>query len=177
MELTPIRVEIGLNGDGTHKYPPFNEIAAELRDNMDWSRFIDAYGGWQYDKCCGHCDDGCDENDPVCNSPNGCWLGILLVPSDFAEAATGLPGVTELSYEDAKRFYETRVTKHQSATLVDIEAMNAIKARRDAGVPDDDDVTSALDINDDTPGMRLNPVKTFDGLCAKMGHKCKGKPA
>jgi hypothetical protein len=113
VELTAIKVKIGLqNKDGRleHAYPNFNSIAPALRQSMDWSLFIDLFGGWKYDKVAGH-----QEDDVAGGSPRGVWFGLLLVPADFATEAVALfPGeVSKLSGVDATTFYESRVTVNQ----------------------------------------------------------------
>ena len=55
MELVPLKVKIGLKLDGgkkVHGYPDFNQIDSVIRDNMDWSYFVDKYGGWHYYQEC-----------------------------------------------------------------------------------------------------------------------------
>ena len=78
-KLVPLHVLIGLTGNRHHKFPKFNKLADAVRDGMDWSHYVDKFGGWHYDKQCGHAD-----HDPVNGTPFGQWCGMLLIPVDFA---------------------------------------------------------------------------------------------
>ena len=84
--LVPLKVRIGLHGNGHAKYPDFNSLKTIQDIGVDWSVYVDMYGdGWLYDKKSGHRDDTPD-------SPFGQQWGVLLVPEEFAsEAAKAFP--------------------------------------------------------------------------------------
>ena len=94
MELTPIRVIIGLKKDGGNSYPDFNKLPEELRDGMDWCRFVDRFGGWYYNKVSDH---QSDDDGQKFGTGAHCWCGLLMVPDDFAQAAVNaFPGRNRL---------------------------------------------------------------------------------
>jgi len=143
--LVPIKVKIGLRGDGHADHPPFNALSERVRSGMDWSHYIDtlASEGWFYDKKCGHSDTDV-HNDEVPNGHEhenneiGCQFGCLLVPEAFALAAVSKFGgspyfieiISEASFES---FYDERAHAHEDEEVVDTIALEKIKARIDAG--------------------------------------------
>lgn len=168
--LVAIRVKIGLKSDGKkrfHSYPPFNEIPKDLRDGMDWSHFVDLHGGWHYD-CCGH-----DEEDT--ESPRGVQFGMLLVPEDFAnEAVNRWPEQCSiLNQQQAAKFYEDRVTVNQPDVTEDLDVLQVIAAKRQAGLQEDDSDREALDPNNPKRGRRKNETKKFADMLKKRGLKLK----
>lgn len=174
-ELVPLRVKIGVKGGPggrSHAYPDFNRIPAVLRGNMDWCHFIDQYGGWYYDKVSGH-DDADDAND----SPRGTWLGLLLVPESFADAAidTFPDECDELDGAEAEAFYENRVSVVQPDVLEDVDVLQAIAAKRAAGIAEDDDDREALKPDSMRRGRRKNPKKKFADVIAKKNVAVKNR--
>lgn len=176
MDLVPIKVKIGLKSEGgrmQHAFPKFNLLPAAVRDNMDWSHFIDKFGGWYYDKVAGH-----DKEDSANGSPQGTWLGLLLVPEDFADAALAqFPDlVSELTEAETVDFYENRCTVYQPEIEEDEEAMKMVD-RRIAEKPSnrtiDPDVKNALDPDHPAPGRRKNMRKKLVDRLSHLGHAIK----
>jgi hypothetical protein len=158
MNLVPLKVKIGLKGNRQHSFPPFNELDSVLRDGMDWSHFIDKFGGWHYDQLSGHVDD-----DPDVGSPKDTWLGMVLVPEDFADAAVARwPAQCEIIDEnDAESLYNDRCHVRDPAVREDAEALQAIATKRTLGIPEDADDLAALDPEHPSSGRRTNKRKTW----------------
>ena len=148
-----LRVKIGLRGSGGHAYPNFNKIDPALRGNVDWSHFVDKFGGWLYDNVEGH-------------NPNGIWIGYVLVPKPFANEAVRLfPAQCKIVDEPTvSTFYENRSNIGQPAVLEDAETIAKIKNKADLGLPQDQDDLDALDIDHPARGRRKNRVKTWLGF-------------
>lgn len=177
IELVPLKVRIGLkfsDGRRTHDFPNFNMIPSRLRDGMDWSHYIDQFGGWHYDKQAGHQDD-----DPDNDSPRGTWIGMLLVPEDFAlEAVKMFPDRIEILDEGkCAEFYNNRAHAHEPEIHEDVEVLQAIATRKQlenarGAAPDiqqeklDED---ALDPDKPQRGRRRNKKKFFDSYKKVMG--------
>lgn len=169
MDLVPLKVTIGLKTEKNkrfHAFPAFNEIPAETRDNMDWSHFVDQYGGWHYDKVSGH-----DHEDTPNGSPRGVWIGLLLVPEDFAaDAVTRFPAQCQIVNEEAaETFYEGRVTIEQPEIEEDLEVLQAIAAKRGAGIEESADDLAALDPDNPRRGRRRNKTKRWADMLAHRG--------
>lgn len=166
MELVPLQVKIGLKANRQHAFPPFNELDSALRDNMDWSNFIDKFGGWHYDQVAGHADD-----DPIHDSPRDTWLGLLLVPEDFAQAAVAAwPSLCSIRTEsEAKKLYDERCHIRDPEIREDTDVLQAIKAKRDLSIAEDQADRDALDPDHPTRGRRRNNKKTFAGFKAAEG--------
>ncbi len=164
MELVPIKVKIGLKNNGHHRFPSFNELASALRDNVDWSVFVDKFGGWHYDQVCGHA-----EEDVT--SPRGNWNGMLLVPEDFANAAVAaFPDECSILTEtEAEKFYEERGHIREPAIREDTERLQAIQAKGALGIAQDQGDLNALDPDHPAPGLRRNKKKTFAGFKTEQG--------
>lgn len=172
----PLMVKIGLktsNNRREHDYPAFNQLAADLRGNTDWSIFVDQYGGWHYDKEAGHADhDPKDVGDTRFDSPHGMWLGMLLVPENFAQAA--VKRFPEQCYiiddKGAEEFYEARCTAKQPEVHDDVEALQALAAKKQLGMADDDpEIAHAMDVDHPSPGRRRNKLKTWEGYKKQRG--------
>ena len=173
--LVPLKVKIGLktekdrrgNDRRVHAFPPFNELPAEMRDNMDWSYFVDQHGGWHYDHI-GH-------NEVASDSPRGVWFGMLLVPEAFAiECTVRWPEQCEILNENqAAKFYEDRVTVNQPEIEEDAEALQIIAAKRGAGISEDADDRAALDVDNPRRGRRRNKTKRFADMLAHRGLQLK----
>lgn len=166
MDLVPLKVKIGLKQNGQHAFPPFNELSSELRDNMDWSYFVDKFGGWHYDQISGHAD-----NDPLDDSPKGMWLGMLLVPEDFALAAVDKwPNQCSIISEtDAEIMYEQRCHVRDPEIKEDTDILQAIKAKRDLGIPEDQGDLNALDPDHPQVGRRRNKRKSWNSFKQQEG--------
>ncbi len=169
MTLKGIQVKIGLksdNGKLVHDFPDFNRITPTVRDNMDWSHYVDKFGGWHYDKVAGHADD-----DPTNESPAGTWIGMLLVPEGFATEAIALfPSQVKLWTElECQTFYEQRAHVRQSAIKEDVEILQAIVAKRDLGITESQEDRDALDPDHPALGRRRNKEKTWTGFKTQRG--------
>ena len=174
MDLVPIKVTIGLRPNGHAAYPEFNNLVpAADRDEMDWSHYVDKFGGWQYDKLAGH-----KEDDPAAGSPLGVQHGVLLVPKAFAVAALASPDVSELAEAELVTFYNTRAHAHEPDVAADQSALEEIKNLRDRAdtVPEKpltveelQRIAKAYDPDDPEPGLKRNPNKNITRFKAKMG--------
>lgn len=163
--LVPLRVLIGLKGKAEHDFPNFNELPKELRGGGDWSHYVDRFGGWHYDKQCGHAD-----HDLVNGTPAGQWCGMLLVPVAFAEAAVEKwPEFCQILNEaDAEEFYNDRAHAHEPDVFDDAEVLQAIAAKRAIGIDDAEDA-KALDPDHPSRGRRRNKAKTWQGYKLNRG--------
>jgi len=173
MELVPLKVKIGLKNEGgkkVHGFPDFNQLSAKLRDNMDWSYFVDKFGGWHYDQLSGHADD-----DPGNGSPQGQWNGMLLVPDDFAQAAVeAFPSQCSIVTETgAQTFYDDRAHKRDPAIKEDAVTLQAIAAKRALDIPADQEDTDALNPDHPAPGRRRNKRKTWSDYKSAEGFTIK----
>jgi len=166
MELVPLQVRIGLKANRQHDFPMFNELDPALRDNMDWSHFIDKFGGWHYDQISGH-----NEDDPLDDSPKNIWLGLLLVPSDFAQAAVARwPDRCSIKTEaEAENLYNNRCHVRDPEIKENTEIIQAIKAKRDLSIAEDQSDIDALNPDHPAAGRRRNKRKTFTGFKAVEG--------
>jgi len=158
MRLVPLHVKIGLKDGSYHAFPDFNKIDPSLRDNMDWSYYVDKFGGWHYDQTSGHRDDS-----P--HSPRGQWLGMLLVPGAFAQEAVRLfPEqciiLTETETED---FYNNYAHINDPEIYEDEKILTAIAAKKQLGIKLSQLDTNALDPEHPQPGRRVNKRKTWSG--------------
>jgi hypothetical protein len=166
MELVPLKVKIGLKNGGGHQFPNFNALSSGLRDGMDWSHYVDKFGGWHYDKVAGHHDDD-TEND----SPPGTWIGMLMVPEDFALAAVAaFPATCCVCAESVcADFYNNRAHKHEPAIKEDKEVLQAIQAKRSLGVEEDQGDIDAMNPEHPAMGRRRNKLNTFEDFKAQKG--------
>ncbi len=157
MELTALLITIGLR-DGSHLFPPFNDLPKNLREDTDWSVYVDKFGGWHYDRAAGHSD-----HDPDNDSPRGVWLGMLLVPDEFAQAAVAnwSDQCRILTEAECESFYQERVHGKDPEELIDTDRLNGIVAKDNLGLARTDHDTRALDPNDDTPGIVINKMKQW----------------
>lgn len=159
MALVPLRVTIKQKPDGTALYPDFNSLPSVVASGMDWSRYVDVNGsGWLYDRI-GHKED-------VPGSPKGVQIGMLLVPAAFAaEAVTAFSAdVSTFTEPQAQNFYETKHARDLPDEEIDHQIVLGIKAKKDLGQPLTPGQTKALDPDDPTPGIRVNPRKTWAGF-------------
>lgn len=164
MELVAIKVRIGLDHKNHHRYPAFNALPSGVREGLDWSRFVDKYGGWLYDKKAGH-----RETDD--ESPAGYWFGVVIVPELFAVEAADLfsKDIEVLNENDLRRFYEERVTHNQPEILDDLEILQALAAKKQLGIALSDDDQMALDPDSEHRGRRRNKEKQLSDMMANRG--------
>lgn len=159
--LVPLKVKIKLGSEGA-KYPDFNQIAPAIRENMDWSHFIDNHGvGWHYDQTSGLGEDSVD-------SPFGEQWGMMIVPSAFAtEAVSKFPNEVEVLTENlAEMFYDEKAHVKDEAEIVNVEALQAIKVREDLGEDMTAKKAKALNPNELEAGVRKNKSKTWSDFKA-----------
>ena len=136
-DLVPIKVRIVLGPDGSHQFPPFNQVPPEARGHLDWSKFLDAYGlGWHYDRVSGFGESDAGNADVPAghehrNEDHGCWYGATCVPKAFAdEAVTRWPGeVSKLTEEAWASFYDDRAHASEPEEILDTEVLQGILAR------------------------------------------------
>lgn len=164
MELVALKVQICLKSNNQHDFPPFNELPGAVRDNVDWSIFVDRFGGWQYDQICGH-----QQEDET--SSRGCWNGMLFIPEDFADAAVKKwPNrCTIVNETEAEKFYEERAHVRDPEIKEDPTALQAIVAKTALGIAQEQGDIDALDPDHPAAGRRRNSKKTFVGFKSEMG--------
>ncbi len=148
---------------GHAKYPDFNRVDLAVRKGMDWCIYIDAFGtGMQYDKNCGHKEEGDTKFGEQC-----C---VIAVPEEFADAAMAvLPGeLTELTDVEFEDFYDNKAHAHESAEIVDKDALGAIIQKEKLGleVPEKAD---AVDITTEARGIRKNHNKKWADKKVRCG--------
>lgn len=156
MEYTAIKVEI-LSGQGKCLYPDFNQLAVVKQSGLDWSQYIDQNGsGWLYDKKCGHAEVDVD-------SPSGIWLGMLLIPEQFAlEAIAKFPDrIVRMTEAAAETFYNNRHACKMPDEDIDSDILQGIKLKQELGLTPTENQQKALDPEDDTPGIRRNKKKKW----------------
>ena len=169
VNLVIIKVKIGLRFNKSRneaEYPDFNAIQSQVNDwpdRLDWSYYVDRFGGWHYDKQCGH-------QDEDATSPRGMQWGMLCVPEQFAKAAvTAFPdSVSVIDEAEAEDFYENRCTAHLPEVKDDVEVLQAIAARNqlNRAAPEDE---QALDPEHPSMGRRRNKTKKWAGLKKQRG--------
>lgn len=148
---------------GHAKYPDFNQVNLATRKGMDWSHYIDSFGiGMQYDKGCGHKEDG--------DTPYGEQCCVIAVPQDFATEALSLfPGeLTQLTPAEFETFYNKKAHAHENTEHVDRDVLDAIKAKEDIGlsVPEKANATNPNHLN---RGIRKNYNKIWTDFKVKAG--------
>ena len=168
MELVALKVKIGLRPNGHHDFPAFNQLNSNVRDGIDWSIFIDRFGGWHYDQVSGH------DNEDV-ESPRGNWNGMFLVPDDFAQAAIAMfpESCTILNEADAEKFYNERGHVRDAEIKEDTTILQAIAAKVAIGIPQSPSDLDALDPDHPASGRRRNKKKTFSGFKMQQGFTVK----
>ncbi|MCK4500154.1 hypothetical protein KAU11_06625 [Candidatus Babeliales bacterium] len=140
-DLVPIKVKIPLKGGSGkdanhHKYPDFNALPAEVREDMNWAHFFDVHGiSWHYDKLSGHgeVDQSVVVGDIHKNNDPALWYGGTCVPGAFADAAVAMfPDEVEiLSEADWERFYDDRSHILEDEDLHDLDALQKLQAIED----------------------------------------------
>lgn len=170
MNLVPIKVKIGIDPKtGYAKYPSFNDLDSSVREDMDWSAFVDARGlGWHYDRCCDHKTD-------TPESPYGQQFGVLVVPKGFADAALSKfsEEVSVLDEAELADFYDNHAHKHEPDEIVDDLALKPYETKERLGVALTTEEVAlrlkALDPLDDTPGIRKNKQKKWEDFKRVVG--------
>ena len=159
--LVPIKVILPVRPNGHLDWPAFNELPTEVRQGLEWSRYIDQCGiGWHYDK--------------VDNLGNGAShdTACTCVTEDFADAAIiAFPErVSRIDEVDFERFYDDRAHLHEETEVLDRDVLQAIRARvelEEKGVappPSSEILTlrqQALDPAAPQRGIRKNPRRRW----------------
>jgi hypothetical protein len=156
-------VNKGGNKVGHAKYPEFNKVSLTARKGMDWCSYIDAFGvGMQYDKACGHKEEG--------DSPFGEQCCVVAVEADFADEALLLfpTELTELTPAEFEAFYDNKAHGHEPAENVDKDVLDAIAQKEALGleVPEKAD---AIDVKTETRGITKNHNKVWADKKVKCG--------
>lgn len=159
MQVLPLKVKIGLKSGNQHAFPDFNKIEGRFRDNMDWSHYIDKFGGWNYDQTSGHADHST-------HSPRDEWLSMFLVPLNFANEAVRLfPSQCSILTEtEAEDFYNNFAHVRDPEIHEDVSVLQALAAKKQLGMELDQGDLNALDENYPQPGRRVNKRKTWVGF-------------
>jgi hypothetical protein len=79
------------------------------------------------------------------------------------------PECAELNDTDAGTFYESYVTKNDDSEIISSNILTAIKTKQDLNKALTTEQIKALDPADPTPGICLNPLKTWSGMKTKKG--------
>ena len=159
--LTPIKVKILQNQDGSASYPDFNQLNCV---NINWTKYVDTEGlGWHYDKTSGL-------RDNAAHSPIGQQFGVLIIPKEFAdEAVVMFPNIcskiTETELED---FYNNKAHINDPEEKFDQVILDGIKAKQDLGIDLTESQLKAIDPNDPTPGIVKNNNKYWSDFKVKM---------
>jgi hypothetical protein len=156
-------VDKGGNKIGHAKYPEFNKVSNVARKGMDWCSYIDAFGiGMQYDKDCGHKEEG--------DTPFGQQCCVIAVEAAFADEALALfpADITELTSAEFEAFYNDKAHAHEAAEHVDTDVLDAITQKEALGlaVPEKAD---AIDVTTETRGIRKNHNKLWVDKKVKSG--------
>ena len=167
MNLTPIKVTIGLRSNGHADHPDWQKLPLAATDDPA----THMGPSWLYDKTSGH-----QEDTP--ESPRGQQFGMLLVTPQFAkEAIATFPDIiVEMTEAKAKAFYEANVTAHLPVNkihrdeLLGLEAERNLRLARNKSTTDvDARIDKALDPADPTSGVTTVKNKTWDGLKSVHG--------
>lgn len=165
MELTSLKVKIGLNSNGEADYPDFNTLECVKSSGLDWSKYVDTKGiGWHYDKTSGH-------KEETTDSPFGQQFGVLLVPEEFTtQAVKTFPGdCSRLNETETEDFYNNKVTIKMPDSIINDKVISAITAKQAAKLNLTNKENKALDSGDDTPGITKNHMKIFSDMKTKKG--------
>lgn len=157
INLKALKVKIGLNADGTAQYPNFEKLDVIQSSPMAWTKYVDVQGmGWLYDKTSGH-------KDETANSPRGQQWGMLLVPAEFADQAVAMyPNeCTSLTEVEAQSFFEEKAKVNEPHIKADDSVVNALRAKKEAGLTLTQEDLDALDPDKPNPGVVKNQEKKW----------------
>lgn len=163
-ELVVIKVKIGLRPNGHADHPDWPSLP--LRDAESH-----IFGGWKYDKTCGHKEDSVD-------SPLGMQWGCLTVSEAFAMAAEKMwPNlITRLTEEEYEDFWNNKAHAHLPENNHNLQILQGLQIERDLrdklGQPlteIDKKIKKAIDPDDSEPGIKRNDQKFWQGAKAKLG--------
>lgn len=162
MELVALKVQIIKQGSN-HVYPNFDKIASAKRGNLKWVNYIDQFGGWLYDQCCGF-------NETDDESPDeGVKIGVFLVPQAFAAEAEELfpERVTVINEAALEHFYDNRAMILVPGEKIVPEIVSGLRAKYGQPTgPLDTSVMTAeeqemLDPESPRPGIVRNKKRRF----------------
>lgn len=134
-ELVALRIKIGRKFNGKQSqndYPNFNLLPGAVRDDEDWSCYIDKFTQWHYDHVSGF-----GESDAY-NPDDQTQYGVFCVPQAFADAALAMfgptgterPGLVEqISEAHLQQFYDDRAHEHESEIKYDEATLGGLRAR------------------------------------------------
>jgi len=132
-----LKVKIGTrytSGKREADHPDFNLLPSVQSSGIDWSHYVDQFGGWHYDKVSGHLES--DKNNasvpvdhPHRNDEFGYQYGCLYVPEEFANEAVAQFGslcviIDEASFE---AFYDDRANAHLPDVLSDGDIVSKLR--------------------------------------------------
>lgn len=165
MELVALKIEITQNGSD-YVYPEFNRITPSNRGNIDWTKYIDQFGGWLYDQRCGFLET--DEESPE----EGVRIGAFCVPEGFAREAETLfsDRVSVIDEATFEKFHDERVMIQLPVEKIDPETINGLRAKYGQAVgPLDssvmtDEEKEMLDPEHPRPGIVRNKKRKFSDV-------------
>lgn len=107
-----LKVKITRRPKGGFLYPNFDTLQTVIDSPLEWEgktsakwpMYVDEHGsGWMYDHTSDH-------RSVSVDSPRGVWLGMMVVPDDFADQAiVAFPATCSiLKDSDAQTFYEEK---------------------------------------------------------------------
>jgi len=169
--LAALKVKLLLeptNPAGRMGYPDFSQLQAVKDAGVPWVKYIDTFtSGWKYEMT-GMLDEDAE-------SPFGEQYALLFAPEEFVtQAVATFPDrCVELSEADARTWYEGKYAPQLPAKRIDRDVVEAIQAKKAAGLAMDADDTAALDETDPTPGIRTNPLKRFADMKTAKGIQFK----
>ena len=162
LDLVPIKVVLGLRPNGHLDWPAFNRLPANVRGDIEWSKFVDIQGiGWHYDQV-ESIGKGASVDTPC-----------TLVPKAFADAAVAMfPEVVFILTErEWEIFYDDRARVEEPEEFLDTEVLQGILARvqleeKNIAPPPSQSIldrrVECLDPNNiHTRGIRKNEEKTW----------------
>ncbi|MCP4257963.1 MAG: hypothetical protein GY774_10610 [Planctomycetes bacterium] len=171
--LVALKLDVGLTDEGQAAYPNFNLISNAVRKGMDWSSYIDTYGGgMHYDKTCGH-------KEESTGSPYGHQCCCMCVPEDFALEALNLfpKTVSRMTEAEFEAFHDDKAHAHEDDEKVSTDTLNGLAAQRSLMVVMGQDILAldakikkALDPNEPTEaGVVKNKNKKWVDVKANKG--------
>lgn len=165
MDLTPIKVKIGLRANGHADHPQWT-LLPMIKKQEDEKQYMSI--SWIYDKSCGHTEARIENNE--WDSPVGMQWGCLLVTDEFAkEAIATFPDlVTEITEVEFEDFYNNKSRSHMSENNCNVDILEGLKLEYDLKLINNEDVTDikqriakAIDPNDSEPGIIKNKDKVW----------------
>lgn len=187
-EVVALKVQINRGPHGA-VYPEFNRVRLVSQSGLDWSMWVDQYGGWIYDSLSGHDDD-------TDGSGRGMQWGMLLVPEEFAiEACEKWKTCHLMSPGEAHTFFSDRHAYRIPRLRRDAGEMQAIKLEielhtllEDEAETEEEkethrrrkrsamkDAASAVDADSPQSGVNLTRSGSLQVVLAERGLTLKGE--